>query len=499
MLRKNVKSFYQWCIENNKQRYIDLWDYELNNKTPKEVAASDSINKYYFKCEKGIHESFLKGINNLINSKDLICPRCNSFYQWCIDNDRMDYVEAWDFSENTVDIYTVSKGSAQKAWFKYPYYSYFYPLSYIVRNGRDDGPDKKYYNSLGYYIINKYGPDAIERYWSNKNDKSPFEYDRGSSLYVWFKCVKKDYHDDYQTHCYSFTGDQETRCPMCASKIIHPRDSFAQFNIDKYGDDWVEKYYCDDNTLDPYKLSAKDNKHKVHIQCMDVDYHDFWITPNNYDRGDHVCHYCNIKGTGGKVHPLDSLGALCPEILSVWSEANTYSPYEISPNSHKSFLLKCENNIHSDYKKKACDYFKHRTCSCPQCSGKSSYEKLVSKYLESLSYMINYEYGCTIIPINPRTGYPLPFDNEIVELKLICEVMGEQHYQLNYFHVLSAIHNNTTPEEEFEYLQWKDNYKKQYAIDHGYYYLELPYWLFSSNEYINVINDKINSIVNQNP
>ena len=95
------------------------------------------------------------------------------------------------------------------------------------KNKKNTDPVFKYYNSLGYYLISRYGNEAVKLYWSDKNEKSPFEYDKGSGKAAWFKCVETDYHDDYQTIIFNFTGNSETRCPMCASKNIHPKDSFG--------------------------------------------------------------------------------------------------------------------------------------------------------------------------------------------------------------------------------------------------------------------------------
>ena len=96
-MRKNAKSFYNWCQENNKN-YCDYWDYDLNDKTPMEVGYSIK-DKYYFMCKNG-HDSFLKGINNLVHSKELLCPVCNSFYTWCIENNRQDLINTWDKNKN---------------------------------------------------------------------------------------------------------------------------------------------------------------------------------------------------------------------------------------------------------------------------------------------------------------------------------------------------------------------------------------------------------------
>ena len=47
MARKFEKSFYEWCIENNHEDWLELWDYELNECSPKEVGYG-SNKKYWF-------------------------------------------------------------------------------------------------------------------------------------------------------------------------------------------------------------------------------------------------------------------------------------------------------------------------------------------------------------------------------------------------------------------------------------------------------------------
>jgi len=77
---KNIKSFKEWCIDNNRQDILNRWDYELNNKKPSEVAHSDSRKKYYFKCPIGIHKSELKNISHFIKGYEgsINCNMCNS-------------------------------------------------------------------------------------------------------------------------------------------------------------------------------------------------------------------------------------------------------------------------------------------------------------------------------------------------------------------------------------------------------------------------------------
>ena len=72
-----------------------------------------------------------------------------------------------------------------------------------------------------------------------------------------------------------------------------------------------------------------------------------------------------------------------------------------------------------------------------------------------------------------------------------------QHYKITNFHNLRANKVNTTPQSELEYQKWKDEYKKNYALEHGYFYLEIPYTAYENDEYKTMIDDKIKEIVNR--
>ena len=64
-----------------------------------------------------------------------------------------------------------------------------------------------------------------------------------------------------------------------------------------------------------------------------------------------------------------------------------------------------------------------------QKESSSSYERTVKDYLNnSLHLETLHENECNLKPINPKTGYLLRYDNEVVDYKLIIEVHGIQHY-----------------------------------------------------------------------
>ena len=78
---------------------------------------------------------------------------------------------------------------------------------------------------------------------------------------------------------------------------------------------------------------------------------------------------------------------------------------------------------------------------------------------------------------------------------MIIEVNGAHHYVANGFNKTRAEHFNSTPEKELSYVQWKDEYKKQYALSQGYHYLAIPYWTENDESYKTLIDDAIKSIL----
>ena len=163
--------------------------------------------------------------------------------------------------------------------------------------------------------------------------------------------------------------------------------------------------------------------------------------------------------------------------------------------SNKAVWFYC--NKHGVYKRKICDEF---LCEfrCPDCVSemdKSILQTKVSNYINYIGYDLLHENKCKLIPINPKTNYHLYYDNEIIDLHLIIEVNGIQHYKITNFHKMSARKNNTSPEYELEYQKWKDEFKRNYALEHGYFYLEIPYWADDKNfTYRKMIDDKIAEI-----
>ena len=175
-------------------------------------------------------------------------------------------------------------------------------------------------------------------------------------------------------------------------------------------------------------------------------------------------------------------------------------PWNVSYGSSKKCWFKCQEKDYHESYKMCCNNFSNNHY-CPLCTEekeKSIIEEKTESYLKQLGYKVKTEHNCTIRPVNPKTKQPLPFDNEIIlenGKHLIIEVHGKQHYEINENSNFLKV--GQTIEEYLHQRKLYDRYKRIKCIQAGYYYLELPYTVFSKKEiYKTLINNKIKEILN---
>ena len=262
--------------------------------------------------------------------------------------------------------------------------------------------------------------------------------------------------------------------------------SYCETEVDV---DFLTKYWDPKNTADPNKLICSDKWTKIWIKCQDNNRHGcFQTTPHIYSRSTHKCPFCTHR----RFHILDSLASLYPDVIAIWGDENTKTPYEYSPSNAAVVWWKCQSGVHGEYKRTINNANK-LNFRCPMCAQEeeSQYQVKVGDLLEDSGYTILHELDCTIVPLSPKSGRQLRFDNEIKELSLLFEVHGEQHYRSRgSFHSSSRY---SSSEESFRELQWRDKYKKDYAISKGYRYIEIPYWTIKDGSYKELISSAISS------
>ena len=419
-----------------------------------------------------------------------------TFYDWCIEHERRDLLDRWDYEKNQCSPKDIGMHTGKSYWFKCPNGIHESEPHWLkhVKKGCSTEFACLQCNSFGQWCLDHNRKDLIDRWDDELNGVDCFHVSRGSDKSCWFKCPKGIHESEkhpikFFTNRYGQYGcKNDIPCNKC--------NSFGQWAIDNFGDNFFNIYWDKEknNDINPFKIS-KASKKKVYFKCVDNKYHGSYEASINSFYNGKRCPYCGFV----KLHESDTLGYVYPEVIPLWSNKNEKTPFDYSVYTDKKIWLKCDSGIHDDYSI-AVNYAIKSGFKCKECRRSSKASILQNKiedYLHELGYHILHEFDCNLKPRNPDTGYILPFDNEIPELKLVIETMGEQHYQANnMFNELIAKKNNQTKEEALEERQKLDEYKKNYALDHGYQYLAIPYYYDCVDKYKKVIDRKINEILN---
>lgn len=247
MVERGIKSFYTWCVENDKKHYLDIWDYDSNNISPKDISYG-SKKKVFFKCSRGIHSCICKTTKEIISHKyeKGICDKCNSFGQWLLDTFGDDGISKYWSSKNKISPFSIPKNSQKKVFIicdKMAYHEDYDIIASDFVYGRrckfctnryDLGI--KYKDSIGF----KY-PQYID-FWSEKNKMTPFEVGCGSHVMIWAKC-KNNKHEDY-LRIIKDSIRFNFECPSCSNNYVGEKKIE---NILKYNDvNYILQYKFDD-------------------------------------------------------------------------------------------------------------------------------------------------------------------------------------------------------------------------------------------------------------
>lgn len=280
-------------------------------------------------------------------------------------------------------------------------------------------------------------------------------------------------------------------------RYVEQKDSFAQWFIDEFGIDKFNTLIIHEknieNEVDIWHISSR-SMAEIWFRCENKSYHEYCMPAYRYYKGAR-CKYC---GRTKYVHPLDSFGQYIVDnygkefLDKIWSDKNTKSPFEYTVKSQQKAYFnccKCGTYIGKSQIKNYVTYSK----MCPSCRGiiSSLHEKVIG-YLKSKNIKYKRQHDCDITPVNPVTHYPLPYDVELVQYKLIIEINGRQHYFKMSDN--SPWLEGMTSIEYFAKRQKYDEFKKQYALQNGYDFLQIPYWAEQKDKYKQLIDKKIEQI-----
>ena len=277
-----------------------------------------------------------------------------------------------DMQKTTIDISKIGRTSKLKMWVfckEHPYHgSYEIACGDFYKGNRCSyckGQHKIHpLDSFGQWLLDNFGHDALDKYWDyEKNgDLDPFSLGKQSNLKVWFKCPAVEYHESYEASIYKFyTG---RRCPYCSHKKVHPKDSFAQYHIDNTDTNFLEKYWSDKNTVDPFKIQPC-KPIKVWIKCQDDEEHeDYEMVCSNFTYGSR-CPECNKSHGEREIrkylnsHNINFISQKAfPNLVGIKDGSLTYDFYILDQN----LLIEYQGEYHDGtaYQQSEEDYLKQQ-------------------------------------------------------------------------------------------------------------------------------------------
>jgi rubrerythrin len=369
------------------------------------------------------------------------------------------------------------------------------------------GNNLQHYENLGYPIlrrIDKKGRNRIPR--GTTIIVSVQDLMDGSSAIVRCFCdnceTSENAHDiKWMEYLEKVKEDGKTYCQKCSTKLIVPEKrrktmlenstSVYQWFIDNNNKDNVLNRWDKNNKYSPDEISINSGMnvlilcpigiHKSELKNIDTQIR------NNLSW---ECRQCN------------SVGCKFPASVDLWSNDNETSPFDHPYGTQDYVMWKCPDGIHKDYRRNINNavYADFRCPECQKINKESSLQKKVKEYILSLQeehdFIYNTEFNCNIQCKGIKNNRVLPYDNEILAnyFSLITEVNGEQHYRITPWTKLIAKRDGMSPEDAFEYQQYRDQYKKDYALSQGYYYLAIPYWTEKSGEWKDLIDNKLQEI-----
>lgn len=192
----------------------------------------DNCNKIYFVHWYYYNKQFLKfkktsckfcayklyGINNITQTR---LKNGMSFEQWCINNNKEDILNRWDYELNDYKPSEINYGTKNKYYFKCPLSLHNSELRNI--SGFTSGINKHMgcnaCNSFFQYLINLYGKDGVKNYWSDKNTISPLKISYCSGEKIWIKCPICGNEKFISPAKFINEG---LACPKCSDGISYP-------------------------------------------------------------------------------------------------------------------------------------------------------------------------------------------------------------------------------------------------------------------------------------
>lgn len=173
-------------------------------------------------------------------------------YDWCIQNNRTDIIDRWDYELNTIDPRDISVYSKEFIYLKCAkgiHKSSMYQIASLPKH--NSKLECKYCLSFEYWCTTNDRQDLLDRWDYELNRIAPEEVARTSPKIYYFKCPRGLHSSTgYKLNNLTKYSCSEAKCFTC--------NSFAQWGIDNIDNDFLNKYW-------DYEKNININPWKFHI------------------------------------------------------------------------------------------------------------------------------------------------------------------------------------------------------------------------------------------
>ena len=215
-----------WCLQNDKQNFLDEWDYATNALKPTDIAYGSSM-KVNWICPQG--HKYQTSANGRTHQGSG-CPYCsgkrvlagfNDLQTWCMQNNYVSILDEWDYENNNLKPTEVLHASGKKIkWVCSQGHKYQMVISKRTVNGRGCPYCSGHRVLVGFNdfrtwcILN--GRERILDEWdvSKNADITPEMFAPMSKRKIWWKCR---YGHEWQAPIYSRSYSGYS-CPKCSAR-----------------------------------------------------------------------------------------------------------------------------------------------------------------------------------------------------------------------------------------------------------------------------------------
>lgn len=232
-----------------------------------------------------------------------------SFKQWCIDNDRQDILNRWDYNKNNCDPEDISFKSNNKYYFKCPeglHESGDYKICDIHKSKYPLLKCKKC-NSFAQAVINIYGKDYLKSIWSNQNEINPWDIAAKSNKQILLICQVNTEHIYPITPNHFMDG---VGCSYCSHHRIMNSNSLA-FTYPE-----AIKFWSDKNKKSPYEY-APNSGIEVWWKCNNGIHNDYSRSIADSKTRKYICPECG-KAQGHLNRKEDISGQIFGELTALY-------------------------------------------------------------------------------------------------------------------------------------------------------------------------------------